>query len=106
MHANNKVFPQEYSDQELISLIKINSENLKKNLMWSATGVASPIHFTSKIDLCYLELQKRYNERFLQQVNRLNDGNEKAGRITFRLNIITIALAVASLILSVVTLLG
>jgi len=102
----NKAFPQEYSDEEILRAIELNSNNLQKNFMYSPTSVASPVHFTSKIDLCYYELNKRNNERFLQQVKRLNDANEKSGRIAFRLNILTIALAVVSIILTVVSLLG
>ncbi len=103
---NRKAFPQGLSDEELLMTIQANSENLQKNLMYSPTGVVSPVHFTSKIDLCYSELQKRNNERFLQQVEGLNDENEKSGKMNLRLNLITISLAVLSIILSVVTLLG
>lgn len=106
MQPNNKVFPQGYSDEELLRTIESNSNDLKKNLMFSPTGVASPVFFTSKIDLCYNELQKRNNEKFLQQVKRLNDENEKSGKINLRLNLTTIFLAVVSIILSVVTMLG
>lgn len=107
MQSNhNKAFPQEFSDKEILSTIESNVNDLKKNLMYSSTGVASPIFFTSKIDLCYNELNKRNNEKFLEQVKRLNDANEKSGRINFRLNILTISLAALSIILSVLTLLG
>ena len=102
----NKAFPQEYSDEEILRTIELNSNNLQKNLMYSQTGVASPIFFTSKIDLCYYELNKRNDERFLQQVKMLNDANEKSGRISFRLNVFTIVLAAVSIILTVVILLG
>ncbi len=102
----NKAFPKEFSDEEILKEIQLNSDNLKKNLMYSPTGVASPIFFTSKIDLCYNELQKRNNERFIQQVKRLNEENERSGRINFRLNILTISLAVVSIILSIITMLN
>lgn len=102
----NKAFPQEFSDEEILKDIELNSNNLQKNLMYSPSGVASPIFFTSKIDLCYNELNKRNNERFLQQVKRLNDENERSGRINFRLNILTISLALISIILTIVTLLS
>lgn len=104
MQSNrNKAFPQEFSDQEILKEIEINTNNLQKNLMYSSTGIVSPIFFTSKIDLGYNELNKRNNERFLQQVKRLNDENERSGKINFRLNILTIFLAVVSIILSAVT---
>lgn len=103
---SNKVFPQEFSDEEILKAIELNSNNLQKNLMYSSTGIVSPIFFTSKIDLGYNELNKRNNERFLQQVKRLNDENERSGKINFRLNIITIFLAVVSIILSVITILN
>lgn len=102
----NKAFPQEFSDEEILREIELNSNNLQKNLMYSPTGVASPIFFTSKIDLGYNELNKRNNEKFLQQVKRLNDENERSGKINFRLNILTISLAIISIILSVVTILN
>lgn len=104
MQSNrNKAFPQEFSDQEILKEIELNTNNLQKNLMYSSTGIVSPIFFTSKIDLGYNELNKRNNERFLQQVKRLNDENERSGKINFRLNILTIFLAVVSIILSAVT---
>lgn len=100
----NKTYPLGFSDFEILREIEINSDNLRKNLMYSPTGVASPVFFTSKIDLGYNELHKRNNEKFLQQVKRLNDENEKSGKINLRLNVITILLAVISIILSVITL--
>lgn len=107
MQSNhNKVFPQQFSDEEILRTIESNVNDLKKNLMYSPTGVASPIFFTSKIDLCYNELNKRNNEKFLEQVKRLNDANEKSSRINFRLSILTISLAAVSIILTVVSLLG
>ena len=107
MQSNhNKAFPQQFSDEEILRTIESNVNDLKKNLMYSPTGVASPIFFTSKIDLCYNELNKRNNEKFLEQVKRLNDANEKSGRINFRLSILTIFLAAVSIILTALTLLG
>lgn len=104
MQANrNKTFPQQFSDQEILKEIELNTNNLQKNLMYSSTGIVSPIFFTSKIDLGYNELNKRNNERFLQQVKRLNEENERSSKINFRLNILTISLAVVSIILSVIT---
>ena len=100
---NNKTFPLGFTDFEILREIEINSDNLRKNLMYSPTGIASPVFFTSKIDLGYNELHKRNNEKFLEQVKRLNDENEKSGKINFRLNVITTFLAVISIILSVIT---
>lgn len=101
---NQKKPPHELSDYELIKIIESNTDKLEKNLTYSPTGIASPVFFTSKIDLCYNELNKRNNERFLHQVNRLNEENERSGKINFRLNIITIFLAIVSIILSIITL--
>ncbi len=104
MQTNRKkAFPQEFSDNEILQAIELNSSNLEKNLMYSPTGVASPIFFTSKIELGYNELNKRNNERFLEQVKRLNDENERSSKINFRLNILTISLAIISIILSIIT---
>lgn len=102
MRSNNhKSFPRDFSDQEILRVIEQNTIDLQKNLMYSSTGIASPITFTSKIDLGYNELLKRNNERFLEQVIRLNKENEKSGKINFRLNIVTIILAICSIILSI-----
>lgn len=101
---NKKSYPQQYSDTEILKVIEQNSAKLKQNLM-AHSGIVGPSWFNSIIDLGYNELNKRHQDRFLQQVNRLNVENEKSGRINFRLNIITITLAIVSIILSVITLL-
>lgn len=98
-----RAFSLDISDEEILKNIEENYNSLQKNLMYSPSGIASPITFTSKIDLCYNELQKRNNDRFLQQVKRLNQENERSGRINFRLNVITIFLAIVSIILSIIT---
>lgn len=103
MFNNPKSYPQQYSDMEILKIIEENSAKLKQNLM-SHSGVVGPNWFNSIIELGYNELNKRNQDRFLQQVNRLNIENEKSGRINFRLNIITIILAATSIILSVITL--
>ena len=103
---HNKAFPQEFTDHEILKAIELHSNNLEKNLTYSPSGVASPIFFTSKIELGYNELNKRNSERFLQQVKRLNDENERSSKINFRLNILTISLAIVSIILSVITILS
>ena len=105
MQPNNQKKPlHELSDHELIKIIESNTDKLEKNLMYSPTGIASPVFFTSKIDLCYYELNKRNSERFLQQVIRLNEENERSGKINFKLTLITIFLAIISITLSVITL--
>lgn len=97
-----KTYPQQLSDSEILEIIETNSENIRMYSRASNVVLGSSYYHTI-IDLGYQELNKRNQEKFLKQVERLNDENEKSGKISFRLNIITIILAILSIFLSIVT---
>ncbi|OOV18598.1 hypothetical protein [Flavobacterium sp. LM4] len=103
MNEVPKTYPQELSDSEILEIIETNSENIRKYSRSSNVSLGTSYYHTI-IDLGYQELSKRNQAKFLKQVERLNDENEKSGKISFRLNIITIILAVLSIFLSIVTL--
>jgi hypothetical protein len=97
-----KTYPQQLSDSEILEIIETNSENIRR-YSWATNVVLGTSYYHTIIDLGYQELNKRNQAKFLNQVERLNQENEKSGKISFRLNIITIILAILSIFLSIVT---
>lgn len=97
-----KTYPQQLSDSEILKTIEENSENIRK-FSRSTNIVLGSSYYHTIIDLGYQELNKRNQAKFLEQVERLNRENEKSGKINFRLNIVTIILAILSILLSIIT---
>jgi hypothetical protein len=82
-----KTYPQQFSDSEILETIETYSENIRKYSR-STNIVLGTSYYHTIIDLGYQELNKRNQAKFLKQVERLNQENEKSGTISFRLNII------------------
>jgi hypothetical protein len=97
-----KTYPQDFSDLEILQSIQKYSDDIRRFSRATNTVLGTSYYHTI-IDLGYQELNKRNQEKFLQQVERLNQENEKSGRLNFRLTIITIILAVLSILLSAIT---